>query len=79
MSIVINTWNDTIKTLQKNHKNNLVNEKKWNARKQICSSCEFYEQFISTHEAFRCKKCGCIGIKFMLNSNKCPLKTPKWN
>lgn len=79
MSIVINTWNETIKNLQKNHKDNLVDEKKWNTRKQICSKCEFYEQFITTHEAFRCKKCGCIGIKFMLNSNKCPLKTPKWN
>jgi hypothetical protein len=79
MSIVIKTWNENIRNLHKNHKSKLVDEKKWIKRKQICSTCEFYEQYTHNHEAFRCKKCGCIGIKFMVNSNKCPLKTPKWN
>jgi len=79
MSIVINTWNETIKNLQKKHQSKLVDQQTWSFRKKICSECEFYEQYDSAHEAFRCKKCGCIGIKFMIHSNKCPLKKPKWN
>ena len=56
----------------------VVDKHKWNDRLRICKKCEFYEEYESNKNMFKCKKCGCPGFKFLLQASQCPIKKPKW-
>jgi len=40
-----------------------------NQRREICGKCEFWT-------GYTCKKCGCTGLKWWLETSKCPID--KW-
>lgn len=48
------------------------------ARKEICSTCEFWDKDGFSGRG-QCKKCGCSVGKLYIPSSRCPLDPPKWN
>jgi hypothetical protein len=56
----------------------IVDKLTWQYRLNNCKKCKFYQTFTENQTMFKCKKCGCAGYKFMIESVKCPLTKPKW-
>jgi PHP family Zn ribbon phosphoesterase len=77
MNVVEQAYEDAI-TKIKSSGVNVVDNSTWQYRLNNCKKCEFYQSFSENQNMFKCRKCGCAGYKFMIESFKCPLKKPKW-
>ena len=77
MNIVEKTYYDNIEKIKKSNLK-LVDNSTWMYRLNNCKKCEYYQEFTENQNMYKCRKCGCAGYKFLIESFKCPLIKPKW-